>query len=182
MTYAKYLISWFKFAGLDIQDKFIEQRKGRYFRIGEIRLPDNRETFTPQQRPEKDIEVFRNLKDQSKVDNFKKLYHSLYDLKSIGLVTYSGNKVFLTDQGKLILKKIGEKEFKECISTEALKTKKIKQATEYFSEHPKCTREEFKKALPTAASNIKSEAHRKQIYNVLYSWAKFIYAHLDKAN
>jgi len=182
ITYAKYLISWFQFAKLDIQDRLIDLKKGRYVRIGKIQQFDNRENFTPQRRPEKDIDVFSNLKDQLIVANFRKLYKSLYDLKSIGLITYSCNKVFLTEQGKLIFQKVGKKEFKESIAAEALKTKKIKQAANYFFEHPKCKRKEFGEALSYLTSNIKSKIFKKQVSNLLYVWAKFIHEHLDNSN
>jgi len=151
-------------------------------RAGRVQQLDNRETFTPQQRPKKDIEVFCSLIDQSKIDNFRKLYHSLYDLKSIGLITYSGNEVYLTGKGKLILKKVGKQELEKSIAIEAMKTKKVKQSAEYFFEHLECTREEFEQALSDLTSNIKSKIYRKQVNNVLYAWAQFIYDRLDNAN
>ncbi len=174
-TYAKYLISWFQFTNLDIRDRLVRLKSG-------VQQLDNRETFTPQQRPKKDIDVFCNLIDQSKIENFSKLYDCFYDLKSIGLITYSGNMVYLTEKGKLILKKYGKKEFENLIAIEALKTKKVKQATKYFFEHPKCTRKELGEALSDLTSNIKSEIYKKQVNNVLCAWAKFIYGHLDNTS
>lgn len=58
ITYAKYLISWFQFSNLDIQNRLVGLKKGRYVRTGRAQQFDNRETFTPQQRPKKDIDVF----------------------------------------------------------------------------------------------------------------------------
>ncbi|MFO7972986.1 MAG: hypothetical protein R6U40_14730 [Desulfobacterales bacterium] len=181
-TYAKYLIGWFQFANIDIQGRLAEIKKGRYGITGRLQQFDNRGTFTPQQHPKKDIDVFCNLMDQSKTDNFGRLNKSVYDLKSIGLITYSGNKVSLTEKGKLVLKKVGKKEFEKSIAIEALKTKKVKQAAKYFFEHPKCTRKELGEALSALTSNIKSEIYRKQVNNVLYAWAKFIYDHLDNTS
>jgi len=181
-TYAKYLISWFQFANIDIQGRLIGLKKGRYVRTGIAQQFDNRETFTPQKRPKKDIDVFCNIIDQSKIENFSRLYKSVYDLKSIGLITYSGNKIYLTEKGKLILKKVGKKEFEKSIAIEALKTQKVKQAAKYFFEHPKCTRKEFGESLLDLTSNIKSEIYKKQVNNILYAWAKFIYDHLDNTN
>jgi hypothetical protein len=178
-TYAKYLISWFQFANIDIQGRLAGIKKGRYGITGRLQQFDNRGTWTPQQRPKKDIDVFCNLMDQSKIDNFGRFYKPFYDLKSIGLITYSGNKAYLTEKGELILKKIGKKEFEKSIAIEALKTKKVKQAAKYFFEHPKCTRRELGEALSDSTSNIKSEIYKKQANNVLYAWAKFIYDHLD---
>lgn len=181
-TYAKYLISWFQFANLDIQNRLVGLKKGRYVRTGKVQQFDNRETFTPQQHPKKDIDVFCKLIDRSKFDNFSKLYDSFYDLKSIGLITYSGNEVYLTEQGELTLKKVGKTELEKSIAIEALNTKKVKQAAQYFFDHPNCTRKEFGEALSDLTSNIKSEIYKNRTNNVLYAWAKFIYDHLDKAN
>lgn len=182
ITYAKYLISWFQFANIDIQGRLVGLKKGMYVRTGRVQQFDNRGTWTPQQRPKKDIDVFCNLMDQSKIDNLGRLYKPFYDLKSIGLIAYSGNKAYLTEKGELILKKIGKKEFEKSIAIEALKTKKVKQAAKYFFEHPKCTRKELGEALSDLTSNIKSEIYKKQVNNVLYAWAKFIYDHLDNTS
>jgi ribosomal protein S19E (S16A) len=181
-TYAKYLISWFQFANIDIQGRLVGIKKGRDGITGRLQLFDNRETFTPQNRPKKDIDVFCKLMDQSKINNFSKLYKSFYDLKSIGLITYSGDKAYMTEKGELILKKIGKKEFEKLIATEALKAKKVKQSAKYFFEHPKCTRKEFAEALSDLTFNIRSEIYKKQVHNILYAWAKFICDHLDNAN
>ncbi len=153
-----------------------------YARSGRVQQFDNRETFTPQKAPKKDIDVFRNILDQQKIDNFKKLYDSFYDLKSIGLITYYDKRVYLTKKGNLILEKVGKREFEKSIAIEALKTKKVEQAGKYFFEHPKCTRKEFGEALSDLTSNIKSETYKKQVNYVLYAWAKFICDHLDNTN
>lgn len=181
-TYAKYLITWFDFTNLDIKDRLVGLKRGMYARSGRVQQFDNRETFTPQKAPKKDIDVFRNILDQQKIDNFKKLYDSFYDLKSIGLITYYDKRVYLTKKGNLILEKVGKREFEKSIAIEALKTKKVEQAGKYFFEHPKCTRKEFGEALSDLTSNIKSETYKKQVNYVLYAWAKFICDHLDNTN
>ena len=79
-TYAKYLITWFDFTNLDIKDRLVGLKRGMYARSGRVQQFDNRETFTPQKGPKKDIDVFRNIVDQQKIDNFDKLYDSFYDL------------------------------------------------------------------------------------------------------
>jgi len=181
-TYAKYLISWFQFADIDIQGRLVGIKKGGGGITGRLQLFDNRETFTPQHPPKKDIEVFCKFVDQPKIDNFRRSYKFFYDLKSIGLITYSDNNVYLTEKGKLILKKVGKKGFEKSIAIEALKAKKVKQSAKYFFEHPKCTKKEFAEALSDLTFNIRSEIYKKQVHNVLYAWAKFICDHLDNAN
>jgi hypothetical protein len=175
-TYAKYIISWFEFAGLDIKDRLIEIRKGRYVRTGEPQELD----FTPNRSPKTDLYIFSTLKHQCKPENFSKIYHSLYDLKSIGLITYFNKTIYLTRKGKLIQKKFGTKGFEETTAIEALKTKRLKHATKYFSEHPSCSKKEFGDALSGFTSNIKSEKYKKTADYMLYIWAKFIYDCLGK--
>jgi len=176
-AYARFLINWFQFAHLEIQDRFVGSKRGQYSR-GQSR--DNRDTFTPQKRPKKDIDVFCKLIDQSKIDNFHRLYDSLYDLKSIGLITYSDNRVYLTEKGKS-LKKLSQKEFNKSIAIEALNTNKINRAAKYFHKNPKCTRKEFGEVISDLTSNIKSKIYKKQVINIIYTWAKFIYGQLGDA-
>jgi len=177
LTYARFLIGWFQFTNLDIQDRLVGSKRGKYSRL---QRRDTRETFTPQKRPKKDIDVFYNLIDQSKIDNFRSLYDSLYDLKSIGLITYSDNRVYLTERGKS-LKKVSRKEFNKSIAIEALNTNKINRAAKYFYKNPKCTRKEFGEAISDLTSNIKSKIYKKQVINIVYTWAKFIYDQLGSA-
>ncbi len=182
VTYANYLISWFHYTHLEIRDRLKGPKKGRYMGTGKERQFYNRATFTPQRSPEKDIDVFSNLTDQSKINNYKYLYPYLYDLRSIGLITYYGKKVYLTEEGKSILKKIGEKEYEESIAIKALETEKLKQSASYFCKHPKCTEEEFGKALSDLTTNIGSKTYKKRVCKLLYAWAKFIYDHSDNTN
>jgi hypothetical protein len=185
-TYAKYLVSWFQFTNLDINNRIVAPKKGT--KRGEAiivegsRLFGNRETFTPQRYIKNDIRVFKNILDQSKIESFSKLRMHLYDLKSIGLITYHGNKVKLTEQGKLILETVDDTEFKKSIAMQALNSSKVKQAAQYFLDHPDCTRKDFADALSNLTSNIKSEEHKRKANNILLAWAKFIYRYLDAQN
>lgn len=175
VTYAKYLISWFQFANLDVNNRIVDLKKGSKRGRGAF---ENRETFTPQRYPLRDIEVFKNIVDRSKIENFSKLKANFYDLKSIGLVTYYGNTVELTKQGKLIFETNDEKEFEKSVAMQALTTSKIKQASKYFFDHPNCTRKDFAIALANLTSNINSEEYKRKANSTLYAWAKFIYGHL----
>lgn len=164
-TYAKYLISWFKFSDLDIKSRLIDIP----------REPDNIHTFTPQEYPDKDIKIFRKLKDGKKVRNYNKLYSTLYDLRSIGLITYSHKIVNLTTSGAMIQKRKRLKEIKRLIALEAFKTDKIKQANILFCNNPKFTKREFIRAVSSLITSIKSEQYKEQTSFRLYEWARLIY-------
>ena len=175
-TYAKHLIGWFDFANLDIKNRFIDIEKVR--KVGGHPKP----YFIPNRSPKIDINVFCDLKDQSKPKNHSKIYHSLYDLKSIGLIEYMDKTIYLTKKGKLIQSKLETKEFEELIAIEAMKTEKIEQATKYFLKHPTFSRREFREALsPTLLNNRKTEESMRAAIYALYAWAKFIYEHLDES-
>ena len=69
----------------------------------------NRETFTPQSRPQQIIKVFSNVVNE-RISDFKKYYHELYDLKALGLIAYSGHHIRLTEKGVIASKIIGTPE------------------------------------------------------------------------
>jgi len=164
-TYAKYLISWFKFSDLDIRNRIIDIP-------GE---PDNISTFTPQEYPGRDIKIFRKLKDGKKVKNYRKVYRALYDLKSIGLILYSRRIVTLTKTGAMILKNKYLKEIEKLVALEALKTDKIKKASIIFCNNSKCSKQEFTRLTFGLIANIISKQYKEQTSLRLYEWARLIY-------
>ena len=172
--YSKYLVSWFVFADLDISDRFINFKKIRTYKNLK---PD----FIPYKLPKKDISVFCEIRDKTKYENILKNYKPLYDLKYLGLIEYHQNTIYLTEKGKLILNKCGTKEIEKSIAIEAMKTARIKQATEYIFRNPTCTRKELGKALPNLTNNIRSEDYKRKVNQILYSWAKFIFDVLDES-
>lgn len=171
-TYSKYFVTWLNYAGLDFNGRLtITLKKG--FKSFE-QFP-NKETFTPQSRPQKTIEVFTNVVNK-RISNFKKDYHELYDLKALGLITYSGKNIRLTDKGIIASRKIGTIELNKLISQEALQTKKIREAVNYFSDNPSSSKKDFTDALTHVISGISSKIYKKQTLNVLFAWANFVNA------
>ena len=152
----------------------MDSRKGR---TNKNFKPD----FIPNKSPEKDINVFCEIKDKTKYENNSEIYKSLYDLKYLGLIEYHQNTIYLTEKGKFIQNKCGTQEIEKSIAIEAMKTARIKQTTEYFFRNPTCTRKELGKALPTLTKNIKSEEYKRKINQKFYGWAKFIYGVLDES-
>ncbi|MDP3048754.1 MAG: restriction endonuclease [Thermodesulfovibrionales bacterium] len=171
-TYSKYFVSWLNYVGLDFNGRLTPSlRKG--FKSRE-HYP-NRETFTPQSRPQKIVETFSFVVNKN-ISDFKRIYHELYDLKVLGLITYSGNKIQLTDKGLMASKHVGTDEFDKLISKEAIQTKKIRQAVNIFTSNPSCSKKEFADALANVISGISSPIYKKQTIAVLFAWAKFVYS------
>lgn len=168
-TYAKNLASWFDFAYLDIMDRFPE-----YTQTRKSKNHPNKD-FLPNKRPKNDIKFFCELKIGSQIENFTSIQNPLYDLKNLGLIKYQNKILTLTETGQLVKSKFGTPEFEKLIAGEAIKTTKIAQASNYFFNHPKCSRHEFGEGISNILSNISSEEYRIRSRDVLYSWAKFVH-------
>lgn len=171
-VYSKYFVSWLNYVGLDFNGRLTPTlRKGfKSF----VQYP-NKETFTPQGRPQKVIEVFLNVVNRS-ISNFKKDYHELYDLKALGLISYTGHNIFLTDKGIAASKKNGTDELNKLVASEALQTKKIGEAVKFLSANPTASRNELAAALSHVLDGISSGVYKKQTINILFAWAKFAVA------
>lgn len=170
-TYGNYFISWLNFVGLDFNGRLTPTlKKG----VRSFDQYPNRETFTPQSRPQKIIEVFLNVVDK-KITNFEKAYHELYDLKALGLISYSGHNISLTDKGITASRIIGTNDLNKLISEQALQTKKIREAVNYLSTNPTFSSKAFADALANIFSGM-SKNYKKQTVSVLFAWAKFVYS------
>lgn len=169
-TYGNYFVSWLNYVGLDFNGRLTPtlKKSGRSF----DQYP-NRETFTPQRRPQKIIEVFSNVVNKRIVD-FQKASHELYDLKALGLISYSVHNISLTDKGITASRKIGTSELNKIVAYEALQTKKIGEAARFLSTNPTASKKEFADALSYVISKISSELYKKQIISILFVWAKFV--------
>ncbi|MFA0821276.1 MAG: restriction endonuclease [Methanomethylovorans sp.] len=175
-VYAKNLVNWFYFADLDIMERFID-----YNKIRTSRNSPNKD-FMPNKRPKNDMKVFSELNVETQIDDFKKLQNPLYDLKCLGLIKYRNGTVNLTETGKIIKSKYGTPEFEKLIAIEAMKTTKICQAANYLFHHSECTRYEFEDGISDILNNIKSDEYKIRSRDILYSWAKFINANLEKVS
>ena len=169
-TYGNYFVSWLNFVGLDFDGRLTPTLKKSVRSFDQY---PNRETFTPQRRPQKIIEVFSNVVNK-RIADFQKASHELYDLKALGLISYSGHNISLTDKGITASRKIGTSELNKIVAYEALQTKKIGEAARFLSTNPTASKKEFADALSYVISKISSELYKKQIISILFVWAKFV--------
>lgn len=171
-TYGKYFVSWLNFVGLDFNGRLSPSlKKG----VRSFDQYPNRDTFTPQARPQKLTEVFSCVVNKS-ITDFQKKYHELYDLKALGLISYTGHNISLTNKGITASKKIGTDELNKLVASEALQTKKIGEAVKFLSANPTASRNELAAALSHVLDGISSGVYKKQTINILFAWAKFVVA------
>lgn len=162
--YAQDFINWLKYAEIDIPQ--ISTR---------LRLEaQNLTTFTPQNMPMEDIQFFMELNDEQTVILTKKISKILYDLKTIGLITYSKNRIYLSQIGKKIIAS-KDKNLYQKICAEALKTDKVNRAYQVYSLNPNINVKMFKSEIQDLLFGINSLIYQNKTNRVLYMWAKFIY-------
>jgi len=164
-TYARKIINWFKFADLPLANLELALRK-------EV---ENITTFTPQNNPRNVIDYFLSVKNNQKVNMDLKTSKLLYDLKSIGLLTYISGKVLLTNQGATIKKEKNRKIQYNKIANLALKKEKIRKAYEIIKNQPNIKTEKFQFAAEDILIGINSEAYLKRSVGILKQWGKFVF-------
>lgn len=162
-TYVQDFINWLKFA--EIETPQISYK---------LRLDSqNLSTFNPQNMPYEVIDYFKTLEDEQIILVTTKTYKILYDLKSIGLLTYFKNSVNLTEKGKKI-KNLAETELNQRISAEALKTEKLSKSYHVFVINPNIKVKDFQNSIQDLLEGINSKVYQYSTTRNLYSWCKFI--------
>ncbi len=163
-TYARIFINWLKYANLRIPNLNPELS---------LEL-QNTSTFTPQFKPNEDVAYFETLNDMQAYSTDSKSLKILYDLKSIGLVSYNKGKVYLTPTGKGIIQ--NKTQIQHNICREALKTEKIKKAYEIIKSEPTIKKKEFKVRIADLLVGINSHVYQNETIRNLYSWGKFVHS------
>jgi hypothetical protein len=167
--YASYLIAWLRYSGID----FGRRLSGVGFRTMGSRtmIP---EVFTPQWRPEKDMDLFLSLRGKTDpIHRLTKLNKGLYDLKALGLVNYEGQKLYLTKRG-LNLLRLEDAAVRKEIAGLALEIPKIRTAFEALRLSRTEDGAKFEDALAPALKSIPSDSYRKVATSMLRSWARFV--------
>lgn len=163
-TYASYLIAWLRYAGIDF---------GK--RLGDTAVRSlGLETFIPQWRPDKDIELlisFRNTNQTFK--RSKSLDKGLYDLKALGMLSYQGQIVSLSKRG-LTLLKMDNAHIRGEFAKLAMDIPKIGFAYDALRASNESNGPKFEISLAPVLSSIPSLSYKKVASSVLKSWAKFI--------
>lgn len=166
-TYANYFVSWLRFAGIDFGRRLVDSSL----------ISAASDAFTPQWRPEKDIEIFLSFRNKDDVEVVKEIRKGLYDLKALGLLTYQGTKIILTKRGKILLRS-DEKSIRRDIARFALDIPKIYRSYEALQKS-KDNNSKFEDILSPILNAIPSPSYRKVTMNVLRSWGKFVSDELE---
>lgn len=169
-TYSQIFVNWIKYAGLETAQ----------FDLSLTLQAHNLTTFTPQFQPQEDIDYFRSIKNEQDYPNDPKIQKILYDLKSIGLLNYYKNKIYLTPTGISIL--TGEKNLiDKSVCTEALKTEKLSKAYLIIKDNPDIKIKPFRVKVQDMLVGIKSVVYKSITARTLFVWGKFIYGNQHEA-
>ena len=174
-VYAKDFLNWITFAEIEISNI---SNKIKNDPNGSITYkPNNLKTFVPQNDFEEIIKLFKSLKNEQKYIYSSKLYKSLYDLKSLGLITYFKNTIYITTLGKSMIN-IPEQDFIKNICSEALKLEKINRSYNIIKANPEISQTEFKNMVDDILLRVKNSIYRSNTNRNLYNWGRFIYKNI----
>ncbi|MCX6052162.1 MAG: restriction endonuclease [Campylobacterales bacterium] len=134
---------------------------------GILQKARNENSFTPQEKPTKVIKFFNTLDEKTEYP--KESSKLLYDLKSLGLITYKNNQIKFTDDG------LRAKENKNIIFENALKTDKIKFSYNTYFSNPNLKKDKFKDQISDLLTNLSHKSYINATGNKLYDWAELIY-------
>lgn len=166
-TYAKYMIAWLRYAGIDFGRRLIDDGARR----GGVA-----DAFTPQRLPNRDIEVLNSfLRSRDGLERSRSNGKELYDLKSLGLITYQGKVAKLTKRGATLLS-TPEMAFRKEVAKTALLMPKIAAAYEATLEsNVGESRFEDARVIGLILEAITSPAYRKVTMNILKAWGAFVF-------
>jgi len=160
--YAQKFLVWLSYAELKIGN--LEQKT--------LQQARNETSFTPQEKPIKVIEFFNNLIEKNEYD--KEYYKLLYDVKSLGLITYENNKIKFTNSGS------EAKRDNKIIFINALKTDKIRLSYNIYRENPDIKKKDFKNKIKEILTNLSHKSYINATNSKLYDWAELIYKNENK--
>lgn len=176
--YASYLAGWMRYAKVDIASRIVLERSGT-----------SGESYTPQLSPEEVLAGFQELAfpqgiAQRPVGKDK----LLYDLKNLGLITYSGQLVSLTKTGKSC-KDLHLTRLKPRLAELACNAMKILYSARIIKRDESVAvigptrrirrRKEdgFVIGIKTILTDIKSNVYLNKTINLLRAWGIFVVTH-----
>lgn len=161
--YASYLTAWMRYVAINLSGRL----------VGPSVLPSP-ESFTPQLLADKVVDGFFNLEFSAGSAPRKQGTNKLiYDLKALGLVTYTRDSIFLTPRGRSCLQLPRDQAFSE-IASYAYDTAKIEYAVELLRSDPAQNRRDFAEGLTDLLAGINSRVYKGKVITVLRSWAEYV--------
>ncbi len=171
-TYANFFLRWMQYCDIDFGRRLSPLSASKKSKTGI-------ESFTPQWRPERDLELFSSFRDAH--DPLIRPINSdkgLYDLKNLGLVNYEGKYLKLTKKGTSILNLSGDDLRKE-FAKRATTVPKIAVAYAAYRASLDDSNKKFESQLSSLLDPITSKSYRFFTSNVLKAWARFISENLN---
>lgn len=159
LIYAQTFISWINYSGLEIPN------------INPKIKQNIEDTFTPQNKPDEIINFFNLISNGQNYEKNNKKSKLLYDLKSLGFLTYERNKITFYKLGNDAKVK---NSLKLLLIERSLLTEKIRFAYEILLNNPGIDRKEFKNKILEKLISISSKIYANSTGNILFEWAIFI--------
>ncbi|MBU4455865.1 restriction endonuclease [Patescibacteria group bacterium] len=167
LTYASFLTSWLRYCDIDL---------GRRLAAEPLHRSINIEAYTPQSRPEKLLEILAWLSTQQDPiprHSDKRFEKPLYDLKVLGVLIYSRDRIYLTRVGNSLLK--GEKSRWQSLLVDlAMMSPKIRSAAVALTVADSDSNMSFEAGIRDILDSIISPSYRSLTRTVLKSWARFV--------
>lgn len=158
--YAQIFLVWLSYSGVKIGN--LEE--------GVLQQARNENSFTPQEKPTKVIDFFKDFIDGNRYSQSK----IIGDLKRLGIVYFKDKKVYLTENGKNAKNDIS------ILFENALKTEKINFSHEVYSKNPSIKKKEFKEKIKNLLTNSSHQVYINSTSNKLYEWSELIYKFYNK--
>jgi len=172
-TYASFLTAWLRYCDIDLGRRLAAEPRKRTISI---------ETFTPQSRPDKLLEILHWLSaEQDPIDRptDKRFEKPLYDLKVFGVLIYIRDTIYLTRVGKTLLKAEAYR-WPSSLAGLAVASPKIRRAAEAMAADDAEPTVSFEDRISDLLDNINSRSYRSLTCAVLKSWARFVNRNYDK--
>lgn len=166
-TYARFFVAWLRYCDLDL---------GKRLAAVPRRSKSEPEVYTPQSRPDKVIELLAALEQtapQIQRPRERRADKLLYDLKALGVLTYGGDRIYLTRTGDSLLKVTGRDRLR-MLSELAVRMPKIRAAVESQQAVEDGKRTSFDDGISRVLDKITSLSYRTLTKTILRSWARFV--------
>ena len=173
-TYASFFGAWLRYCDIDL---------GRRLAFDPRTRGTDPKTYTPQSRPDRVLEMLEVLASASEPiqrPTDKKTEKPLYDLKALGLLTYGGNRIYLTRIGKALLN-LDREDRPSAVGDLALNAPKVRAAVEALRAEESGDADSFEAGLESLLHQVRSPSYRKVTTAVLKAWARFIAQHVPDA-
>jgi hypothetical protein len=166
-TYATFLTAWLRYCDMDLGRRLAAEPRKRSVDI---------QSYTPQSRPEKIIEVLVWLAGRQEPISRpadKHFEKPMYDLKVLGVLSYSRDRIYLTRVGSTLLR-AERTRWPSILADLALASPKIRTAVDALLRADSNATTSFDAGVRPILEGIASNSYRSLTRTILKSWARFV--------